>query len=391
MGEERMRILYYSWDEMSAVDAMECLRFDGNEVECFSYPVIDKLNDVSFAKKLEEVLKEKKYDCIFTFDFFPIISKVAYAYEIKYISWIFDSPHLTLYSKAVFNENNYIFHFDKMEVEKLSACGVKKVYHMPLAVNVGRLQRIFEKKVQEGYSYQVSFLGNLYNNEFNFFDQIKNMPEYYQGFFQGLIQTQMQLYGYDVASEVITDELFEKMKAFVTFQLDEEMYISEKDVFISVFQKKVTVEERKKILQEVSERYPIAHFAMQCDTSLKKVDYQGYAPYATKMPFVFRDSKINLNITLRSILSGIPLRCLDIMGAGGFLLSNYQPELSEYFRNGEEMVMYESHSDLMGKIEYYLSHEKERKEIAKQGEIKIQQEFTYEKLLRKIFAIVFEK
>lgn len=106
------------------------------------------------------------------------------------------------------------------------------------------------------------------------------------------------------------------------------------------------------------------------------------------MPFIFHQSKINLNITLRSILSGIPLRCLDIMGAGGFLLSNYQPELAEYFENGKEMVMYESQYDLLNKIDYYLSHEEEREEIARCGRIKIEKEFSYSKALPKIFDIV---
>ena len=54
-----MRILYYSWEETNAADAIECLQYNGNEVDCFSYPIVDKLNDVPFAKKLEETLKEK--------------------------------------------------------------------------------------------------------------------------------------------------------------------------------------------------------------------------------------------------------------------------------------------------------------------------------------------
>lgn len=386
-----MRILYYSWEETNAADAIECLQYNGNEVDCFSYPIVDKLNDVPFAKKLEETLKEKKYDCIFTFNFLPIISKVAYAYDVKYISWIFDSPHLTLYSKSVFNECNYIFHFDRMEVNKLRERGVANIFHMPLAVNVSRLEKTFAEKKQQDYLYEVSFLGNLYNNEFNFFDQIKNMPEYYRGFFDGLIQTQMQLYGYDVASNVITKEMFRKMKSFVSFQLDEELFIEEKEIFDNMLQKKVTVKERPEILRKISEKYQIAHFAPQADDTLTNVDFRGFADYTTEMPFIFRDSKINLNITLRSILSGIPLRCLDVMGAGGFLLSNYQPELAECFVDGQEMVMYESHDDLLDKIEYYLVHEKEREEIALCGKEKIKKEFSYEKKLKEIFGVVFGK
>ena len=386
-----MRILYYLWEEPNDADGMECLKRMGHEVFSFSYPLKDKLNDIAFAKNIEQILKESVYDCIFTFNFFPIISKVACAYHIKYISWVYDSPHLTLYAKTVFSENNYIFCFDRFEVNRLRAYGVEQIYHMPLAVNTKRLEQVFSKVEEMKYSYEVSFLGNLYNNEYNFFDQIRNMPEYYKGFFDGLIKTQTQIFGCDVAAEVITEALYEKIKTFVAINLEPEMFIREREVFLNFVQRKVTVEERPEILRKISEKYSLSHFAYEKAPTLTQVNFCGYADYMKEMPFVFRGSKINLNITLRSILSGIPLRCMDIMGAGGFLLSNYQPELAEFFRDGQEMVMYESQDDLMGKIEYYLSHEKERKDIAMCGKEKIEKEFSYEKKLSDIFRIVFEE
>ena len=93
----------------------------------------------------------------------------------------------------------------------------------------------------------------------------------------------------------------------------------------------------------------------------------GPVEYFNEMPQVFRCSRINLNITLRSILTGIPLRALDVMGAGGFLISNYQSEIPEYFVPGEDLVVYEDYEDLCTKVEYYLSHESERREIAING------------------------
>ena len=53
-----------------------------------------------------------------------------------------------------------------------------------------------------------------------------------------------------------------------------------------------------------------------------------------------------LNLTLRSITSGIPLRALDILGCGGFLLSNYQPELCEYFTPDVDFVYFNDMDDL---------------------------------------------
>ena len=101
-----------------------------------------------------------------------------------------------------------------------------------------------------------------------------------------------------------------------------------------------------------------------------------------------RYSKINLNITLRSIESGMPLRALDVMGAGGFLLSNYQTELAENFVDGEELVLFESEEDLLAKVEYYLQHEKERQAIARCGWKKVCEEYSYEKRVAQIMELI---
>ena len=114
----------------------------------------------------------------------------------------------------------------------------------------------------------------------------------------------------------------------------------------------------------------------------------GPVDYSDKMYRIFSGSKINLNITLRSILTGIPLRALDIMSAGGFLLSNYQAELCEYFVPGEDFDYYEDYDDLMNKIDYYLSHDSERETIARSGWEKVRMEHSLEKRLEEMEAML---
>jgi spore maturation protein CgeB len=366
---------------------MKYLNYD---VEVFRHPQPEILNDAAFTAKLEKITAKGKFDCIFTFNYFPVISKFAAKQNLNYIVWVFDSPHLTLYSDSIFNSCNHIFCFDRSEVLRLQNYGAEHVYHMPLAVNTDKLHRLLgDNSANPKYSYDVTFLGKLYNDEYNFFDQIKDMPEYYRGFFDGIIRSQMNIFGYDLASDIITDELIRQMHSFVGIQLIDEVFLKEKDLFLNIFHKKITVVERLELLQLISSRYHVTHFAPATDPSLTNVDYKGYAQYNTDMPIIFRNSKINLNITLRSIQSGIPLRCMDIMGAGGFLLSNYQPELAEYFEVGKEVVLYESREDLMQKINYYLHHEEERQEIARCGQRKVEENYSYRKVLPKIFSTVF--
>ena len=115
----------------------------------------------------------------------------------------------------------------------------------------------------------------------------------------------------------------------------------------------------------------------------------GCIDYYSEMPYVFNESKINLNITLRSIKSGIPLRAMDICGAGGFLLSNYQADFYDFFTPGEDIVLYESIDDMLNKCKYYLAHDSERERIAKNGRARIEQAHTYDIRFEEIFNIVF--
>lgn len=89
--------------------------------------------------------------------------------------------------------------------------------------------------------------------------------------------------------------------------------------------RKVTAMERIEIMQLLGdvfgEHYLVNLYTLE-QTNIKGVRNCGMADYHTIAPHVFVNSKINLSITLRSIHSEISLRAFDIMGCGGFLISN---------------------------------------------------------------------
>lgn len=385
-----MKILYYCWDEYTSSDIRDIFGKLNYEVTTIRYDMANKLYDEEFIEYVDDMLDSDRFDCIFSFDYYPVISVCSKKFKIKYISWVFDSTHLTLYSKTIFNPYTYVFSFDNNEVNKLKSFGVKNIYHMPLAVNVSRVNDII-KKDELNYKYDITFLGTLYDDEYNFYDQIKYFPPYYKGFFEAIINSQMDIYGIDLPEKMITDEVMENISSYVNIPLIEDFCLKERDYFIQIFQKKITVKERFEILQMISNKYCLTHFAKNTSPLFKNVDFRGYADYIKDMPLIFNESKINLNISLRCIQSGMPLRCLDIMGAGGFLLSNYQKELAYFFEPNKEIVLYDSRVDLMNKIEYYLNHDEEREEIAKRGREKVVKHFDYMKVVPMIFKIAMEK
>ena len=116
--------------------------------------------------------------------------------------------------------------------------------------------------------------------------------------------------------------------------------------------------------------------------------YGGKIDYYDTMPTVFQHSKINLNITLKTIQTGIPLRAWDILGCGGFLLTNFQQELCDFFIPGEDFVYYESPADAIEKAAYFLSHDRDRQEIAHNAFEKIAASHTFHHRVQSMFDII---
>ena len=75
------------------------------------------------------------------------------------------------------------------------------------------------------------------------------------------------------------------------------------------------------------------------------------------------------------------------MGARGVLFSNYQPELAEYFADGEDCIMYSSMEEAFDKADFYLKNDDIRKQIAVNGYQKVKAHFSYPQMIEKMFQI----
>ena len=81
------------------------------------------------------------------------------------------------------------------------------------------------------------------------------------------------------------------------------------------------------------------------------------------------------------------LRALDILGCGGFLLSNFQPELAEYFTPNQDFVYYEDLFDALDKADFYLKHDTLRTQIAQNGYQRAKECFSYPKQIKEMLQI----
>ncbi len=354
---------------------------------------ISDLEQEELADKISEINANDKLDYVFSFDFFVNVAEVCFRYGIIYISWIVDSPHSTLWNKAARYATNRIFAFDYLQWQELYEAGNTQVYHLPLATDVELFQNIIHGDTTgkgEKYAADVSFMGALYDKgPNNLYDKIQYLPPYTKGYLDGLIKAQRHVWGSNLIHAAITDNVWEELRANVRLELDTEYDERVYEDFIeSIIYKKIAQLERKEMCGELARRFDFVLYSGSDTSYDEKINNKGYIDYVNEMPFVFNNSKINLNITLHGISTGIPLRVFDILACGGFCLTNYQEEIAAYFEDGVELVIYTDFQDMYEKIAYYLEHEEERQAIAQAGYEKVRSQFDYIHSVGKIVSVL---
>ena len=379
-----MKVLFIEWESYGYQDIKEAFAEEGHELVCFPFKVFghqgeELLHDRETEGRLQSMLRKEVPDVVFSMDYFPVISTVCQKEDVRYISYNYDCPHVLLYSNTIVNPCNMIYVFDKETYLEYHRAGISTVHYMPLAVNTKRLDALDrEQGVLASPMYDVSFVGSLYLEKGNYFDQIEPvLPERARGYLKALIMIQLKISGYDLVQEMLPAILDDLYRAYPVEPMRDSVEPINFFYEQHVINRRITAIERIDLLEAVAQKYPVDVFTHIRDIPLRGIRVHGGVDYLREMPLIFKRSKIDLNITLRSIKSGIPLRAFDIMGAGGFLLTDHQADLLDLFVPGEDLVYYENKEDLLQKVGYYLEHEEERKAIARNGHDKVATKHTY--------------
>lgn len=378
-----MKILFIEWQSFGIEDMKDALSAEGHTFACFPFSNKDARRDAELEKDLTAALHKETPDAVFSFNYFPVISNVCKKEDVRYISWIYDSPYVLLYSYTVINPCNTIYIFDKELYLEFHKAGIETVHYMPMAANTARLD---QTTGSAAFLYDVSFVGSLYTEEHNFFDRMTGLSDYTRGYLDAIMSAQMKIQGYNFIQESLSPIMDDLYRALPMDPNPDGVESKEYLYAQYVINRKITGLERQELIRAVTERFSFDLFTPNKNYMLPNLTNHGPADYYREMPLIFRRSRINLNISLRSIKSGIPLRAFDIMGSGGFLLTNYQADFLDDFVPGEDFVYYESQEDLIDKINYYLTHEDERCAIAANGHDKVAAGHTFRHRVREMFG-----
>lgn len=379
-----MKIIFYRYNsicEPDLIDAFKALQLEVIEERTeMTQKNIAAKEQIALVSRL---ILEHQPLFVFSINFFPVISDVCQRLNVLYVALSVDCPVLELFDRSITNTNNRIFLFDRAQYEDVRRYNPDCVFHMPLAVNPQRYDEpLADLRASDfsvsSYLYDVSFVGSLYREK----SPLPSLPlsPYEKGYLEGLLAAQ-QCFPYGmILQEGLTEPHIEAIKNADAAFYTPDKPVTDTDGYVAAhyyLAMEYAHRQRIMLLNTLAQAHRIDLFTRSSTDELHGVVCHGGVSTHTEMPVVFYRSRINLNITIPSIRDGLPQRIWDILGCGGFLLTDCRSELPLYFTAGRHLDCYESAQECSEKITYYLSHDDIRMEIADAGYRLVKEKHTY--------------
>lgn len=386
-----MNIIFYRYKSICEPDFIDAFSVLGVEVieDCDGIET-----DISVDQKithLGNLIFDTRPLFVFSINYIPFIAILCEKLHVLYIAETVDCPVFEIFNTSIKSSFNRLFLFDKAQYESVHQYNPDCIFHLPLGAASTRIDRTLGDT--SSYIYDISFVGSLYNEK-DPLRSIDNLPKEISSIIDKAIENQLNgdVYGLEELKKILDINMISEFKARSQSFYPSDMSVLDISDYVALndyLAPHVTYKERVKLLNLISESLSDhkLHLFTQSKTGdlSERIKIHGGVNSLTQMPFVFRQSKINLNITTRSITSGLSQRIWDILACKGFLLTNYQPEISDYFIEGFHLETYKSYDELLDKIRYYLSHDSEREAIATNGYNLIKEKGT---VLNRVIEII---
>lgn len=381
-----MKILFYQWNAYNLYDIRMTFEKLGHDVTMLTKPLENPEEDASYVDMLTSYLSTHSFDFLFSINFFPVLATACHENDLPYVCWNCDSPLLAMYHESIFYPTTFCFTFDASNCEEFRAMGASQVFHLPLAVNTERIAK--QQRAAASSDYPVSFVGSLY--EKNSYDRIvQSLPSYLCGYLEGAMNAQLLISGGNLLESLLTDDICLMLEDHLDYRRSKKSFSNTRTLFAStVLGFKTASLQRHHLLNLLSLHAPVHLFTSSNTDELPLVHVHPPIDYLSEMPQIFRQSRINLNMTIPNIKTGIPLRVWDILGSGGFALTNYQTEFDGIFQAGGTLDIFEDAEELLEKTKFYLSHDAIRTKIAQNGLELVTKEHNYTIRIQQMFSII---
>lgn len=291
--------------------------------------------------------------------------------RIPYVSWFTDTPRMILFDRTMYiSEYAVAATWEKAYTPHLEAYGFSHVHYMPLATD----PELFDGEPGTQFERDLAFVGNSMLVQLGeALEKHEAVPQVVEAVTAALREGRVTRDSYNEGiSTIIGSELYDSLTE--SQQRNAELLMNYH----------ATSDQRLSLVRHL---VPMGIEA-RGDASWKKVldNYESNLGYFDDLAPFYRSTKINLNNTSLQMRDAVNQRVFDCPAAGGFLITDNQPDLHDLFDVEKEMVTYESLPELSDKVAWYLKHPEERAAFVHQARKRVLAEHTHRHRLQTLEA-----
>ncbi|MCF6286814.1 MAG: glycosyltransferase [Candidatus Hydrogenedentes bacterium] len=291
--------------------------------------------------------------------------------KMPYVSWFTDTPRMILFNRTMYvSEYAVAATWEKAYAPHLEAYGFSHVHYMPLATD----PTIFNGSPPNDFDRDLAFVGNSMLVQLGeALEAHRDLPQVVAAVEAALNEGRVTKVAYtEGVSGIIGEALYDSLNE--SQRRNAELLIN----YEATSQQRVNL---------VNYLIPMGIEA-RGDGSWQRIlsDYESNLGYFDDLAPFYRSTAINLNNTSLQMRDAVNQRVFDCPAAGGFLITDNQPDLHDLFDVENEVVTYESLPELGDKIQYYLKRPEERAAIVGRARAHVLAEHTHRHRLQSLEA-----
>lgn len=240
--------------------------------------------------------------------------------------WLPDDPYHSDQTVAIAPHYDFVFTLESSIVPLYRELGCARVHHLPFAVNPRFIRHV---RVDESYRSDICFVGSAFWNRVHFFDEIAGY----------LARQRLRIVGW----------WWDRLRNYAL--LADKIH----GVWLSP--------------EETAKHYSGAKIVVNLHRSTEDASHNSNSR----------------NIPAHSVNP----RLFEISSCATLQLVDNREELPGLYAPGRDIATFSTPGELVDKIEYYLTHEDERREMARRGLHRTVTEHTYRHRVERLLAVVF--
>lgn len=296
--------------------------------------------------------------------------------RIPYVSWFTDTPRMILYDRklhcspymvAATWERAYTTHFEQL--------GFQHIHFMPLATDPS----LFQGTPAVNTERSLAFVGtSMIEEAEEAWGKLCHLPAVTEAIRRAFDE-----------GRVTHDRFAEGVEAIVDAALLARCDASERRHVELCLIYEATRRQRAGMVLRLAPCRP----AVRGDAAWRRIypAAEGTVAYHDGLAAYYRDTAVNLNVTSLQMKTAVNQRVFDCPAAGGFLLTDAQADLAEFFDPGREVETFASLEELCEKTDHYLAHPKERVALVERAQRRIAAHHTHAHRLQTLQTFLKER